>query len=37
MGQLLTVPMILAGVWLVATAKGRRQRVEPIAGTDSVA
>ena len=37
MGQLLTVPMILAGVWLVATAKGRRQRVEPIAGTDSIA
>ena len=28
---------ILIGVWLVATAKGRRQRVEPIAGTDSVA
>ncbi|WP_428682926.1 prolipoprotein diacylglyceryl transferase [Sphingopyxis sp.] len=37
MGQWLTVPMILIGVWLVATAKGRRQRVEPIAGTDSVA
>ena len=37
MGQWLTVPMILIGVWLVATANGRRQRVEPIAGTDSVA
>jgi phosphatidylglycerol:prolipoprotein diacylglycerol transferase len=37
MGQWLTVPMILAGVWLVTTAKGRRQRVEPVAGTDSVA
>ena len=37
MGQWLTVPMILIGVWLVLTAKGRRQRVEPIAGTDSVA
>ena len=37
MGQWLTVPMILIGVWLVATAKGRRQRVEPVAGTDSVA
>lgn len=37
MGQWLTVPMILIGVWLVATAKRRRQRVEPIAGTDSVA
>jgi phosphatidylglycerol---prolipoprotein diacylglyceryl transferase len=37
MGQTLTVPMVLVGVWLIATAKGRRQRVEPIAGTESVA
>jgi phosphatidylglycerol:prolipoprotein diacylglycerol transferase len=37
MGQTLTVPMILAGLYLIATAKGRRQRVEPIAGTESVA
>ena len=37
MGQTLTVPMILAGIYLVATAKGRRQRVVPIAGPDSVA
>ena len=37
MGQWLTVPMIVIGIWLVATAKGRRQRVEPIAGPDSVA
>ncbi|MBB5707085.1 prolipoprotein diacylglyceryl transferase [Sphingopyxis panaciterrulae] len=37
MGQTLTVPMLIAGVWLVMTAKGRRQRVEPIAGKDSVA
>ena len=37
MGQTLTIPMLLAGVWLVATAKGRRQRVEPVAGLDSVA
>ncbi|SNS55299.1 prolipoprotein diacylglyceryl transferase [Sphingopyxis indica] len=37
MGQTLTIPMLVAGVWLVATAKGRRQRVEPVAGTDSVA
>ncbi|SKB28668.1 prolipoprotein diacylglyceryl transferase [Sphingopyxis flava] len=37
MGQTLTVPMLIAGIWLVATAKGRRQRVEPIAGTDSIA
>ncbi len=37
MGQWLTVPMLLAGIWLVATAKGRRKRVEPVAGSDSVA
>lgn len=37
MGQTLTIPMLLGGIWLVATAKGRRQRVEPIAGSDSVA
>ena len=37
MGQTLTVPMLLGGAWLVATAKRRRQRVEPIAGTESVA
>lgn len=37
MGQTLTVPMILGGIYLIATAKGRRQRVEPIAGHESVA
>ncbi|HEV2746056.1 MAG TPA: prolipoprotein diacylglyceryl transferase [Allosphingosinicella sp.] len=37
MGQTLTLPMILGGLYLVATAKGRRQRVEPIAGSESVA
>jgi phosphatidylglycerol:prolipoprotein diacylglycerol transferase len=37
MGQTLTVPMILGGLYLIATAKARRQRVEPIAGTESVA
>ena len=37
MGQTLTVPMIAGGLYLVATAKGRRQRVEPIAGSESVA
>ncbi len=37
MGQTLTVPMVLGGAWLIATAKGRRQRVEPIAGSESVA
>lgn len=37
MGQTLSIPMVLAGLYLVATAKGRRQRVEPIAGGASVA
>ncbi|MFS0738223.1 prolipoprotein diacylglyceryl transferase [Sphingomonas sp. 1P06PA] len=37
MGQTLTVPMLIGGAWLIATAKSRRQRVEPTAGPDSVA
>jgi len=37
MGQWLTVPMILGGLYLMATAKRRRERVEPTAGTASVA
>jgi phosphatidylglycerol:prolipoprotein diacylglycerol transferase len=37
MGQTLTVPMILGGLYLIATAKKRRERVEPIAGGESVA
>lgn len=37
MGQWLTIPMIIFGVYMVATAKKRRQRVEPFAGTGSVA
>ncbi|MEO7787012.1 MAG: prolipoprotein diacylglyceryl transferase [Sphingomicrobium sp.] len=37
MGQWLSLPMILGGLYLMATANGRRQRVEPIAGTASVA
>jgi phosphatidylglycerol:prolipoprotein diacylglycerol transferase len=37
MGQWLTVPMILIGLWAVLTAHGRRQRVEPVAGPNSVA
>jgi phosphatidylglycerol---prolipoprotein diacylglyceryl transferase len=37
MGQTLSIPMILVGVYLIATAKARRQRVEPVAGTASVA
>jgi phosphatidylglycerol:prolipoprotein diacylglycerol transferase len=37
MGQWLTVPMIVGGLYLMATAKKRRARVEPIAGPASVA
>lgn len=37
MGQWLCVPMILGGAYLIATANGRRQRVESIAGQQSVA
>jgi phosphatidylglycerol:prolipoprotein diacylglycerol transferase len=37
MGQTLTVPMIVAGLYLIGTAHRRRQRVEPFAGTESVA
>lgn len=37
MGQWLSLPMILGGLWLMLTAKRRRVRVEPTAGTASVA
>ena len=37
MGQTLCVPMIAAGLYLVLTANGRRERVEPVAGPESVA
>jgi phosphatidylglycerol---prolipoprotein diacylglyceryl transferase len=37
MGQLLCLPMIAGGIYLILTAKKRRQRVEPIAGSESVA
>jgi phosphatidylglycerol:prolipoprotein diacylglycerol transferase len=37
MGQWLTLPMIVGGLYLMLTAKGRRQRVEPTVGTASVA
>jgi phosphatidylglycerol:prolipoprotein diacylglycerol transferase len=37
MGQWLCVPMIAGGAYLITTAKGRRTRIEPIAGTTSVA
>jgi phosphatidylglycerol:prolipoprotein diacylglycerol transferase len=37
MGQWLSIPMILGGLWLMWTASNRRVRVEPIAGSESVA
>jgi len=37
MGQVLCLPMIAGGFYLVLTAKKRRERVEPIAGPESVA
>lgn len=37
MGQWLTIPLILIGLYLVATARRRRQRVEPFAGGASIA
>jgi phosphatidylglycerol:prolipoprotein diacylglycerol transferase len=37
MGQWLSLPMILGGLYLMLTAKARRVRVEPIAGPASVA
>jgi len=37
MGQWLTVPMILGGIYLMATANRRRVRVEPTVGSASVA
>jgi len=36
MGQWLCVPMILGGLYLIFTARSRRIRVEPIAGSASV-
>ena len=37
MGQTLSIPMILIGLWLLLTAQNRRVRVEPVAGNASVA
>ena len=37
MGQWLSLPMILGGLYLMLTAKRRRVRVEPTFGTESVA
>jgi phosphatidylglycerol---prolipoprotein diacylglyceryl transferase len=36
MGQWLSLPMIFGGIYLMATAKKRRVRIEPTAGTASV-
>jgi len=36
MGQWLSIPLILGGAYLMFTAKSRRVRVEPTAGTASV-
>ncbi|MFM9827296.1 MAG: prolipoprotein diacylglyceryl transferase [Sphingomonas sp.] len=37
MGQWLCVPMIVGGLYLIVTAAGRRNRVESISGSESVA
>jgi phosphatidylglycerol:prolipoprotein diacylglycerol transferase len=37
MGQWLSLPLIIGGLYLMLTAKKRRVRVEPTAGTASVA
>jgi phosphatidylglycerol:prolipoprotein diacylglycerol transferase len=37
MGQTLSLPMVLVGIYFIATANNRRVRVEPIAGDASVA
>jgi phosphatidylglycerol---prolipoprotein diacylglyceryl transferase len=37
MGQVLTLPMIFGGLYLIVTAKSRRHRIEPVAGGESVA
>jgi phosphatidylglycerol:prolipoprotein diacylglycerol transferase len=37
LGQWLSLPMILGGLWLMWTAKKRRVRVEPTLGSASVA
>ncbi len=37
MGQTLSLPVLVFGLYLLATSKGRRTRVEPVAGTASVA
>ena len=36
MGQWLSLPLIIGGIWLIVTAKGRRVRVEPTLGSASI-
>ena len=36
MGQTLSAPMILVGLYFIVTSKGRRIRIEPVAGNASV-
>lgn len=37
MGQTLSVPVLLVGLWLLLGSKRRRTRIEPVAGTASIA
>ncbi|HWI85339.1 MAG TPA: prolipoprotein diacylglyceryl transferase [Sphingomonas sp.] len=37
MGQTLSAPMVLVGLWFIMTARQRRVRVEPVAGDSAVA
>lgn len=37
MGQTLSIPVLLAGLWLLLGSAKRRTRVEPVAGSESVA
>lgn len=37
MGQTLSVPLFAVGVYLLVTSKGRRERVEPVAGKEHIA
>jgi phosphatidylglycerol:prolipoprotein diacylglycerol transferase len=37
MGQTLSIPMIIGGIYLILTAKKRRERIEAVSGQESVA
>ncbi|HYZ48017.1 MAG TPA: prolipoprotein diacylglyceryl transferase family protein, partial [Sphingomonas sp.] len=37
MGQTLSLPLVLLGLYFILTAKRRRQRIEPVAGVEGVA